>query len=168
VDLFAGFEWKVVSPRLYRLICQGQFNGKDEHYRDFIIGIPVFLTAENIALGQNDMDYVLGPQIKTTSYFYNTMGLRYAFVGSVEDDVALDRMLRYLYEGMYKMVVHGFTVPSQCFRNQLRLLNNQIYCNFDDEDQDCARLKWEPFNKQFSAPPLDGAEVIELSSYCKG
>lgn len=97
VDLFAGFEWKVVSPRLYKLICQGQFKGKDEHYRDFMIGIPVFLRNENIALGQNDMDYVLGLQTKTTAYFYNTMGLKYAFMGSVEEDVTLDQMLRYLY-----------------------------------------------------------------------
>jgi hypothetical protein len=113
------------------------------------------------------MEYILGAQVKANAYFYNTLGLKSAFIGAVEGKLGLDCILRYLFEGLYKMAVHELGEPSKCFRNQLRLLNKKIYCNFDDKDQNCARLEWEPFNKLFSEPPADGVEVIELSSFCK-
>jgi hypothetical protein len=42
-ELFGDFEWKVVSPQLYKFICQNDFFKRGELYRDHIIGVPIFL-----------------------------------------------------------------------------------------------------------------------------
>jgi hypothetical protein len=58
--------------------------------------------------------------------------------------------MRYLFEGLNKMGLYEINYPSKCFRNQIRLLNNKVYCNFEDEEQNCAKLKWESFNRFYN------------------
>lgn len=115
-----------------------------------MVGMPVLLKQNDVRAGQNEMDYSLGNQVKISAYFYNTLGLKYAFIGAVQKKINFDRVLRYLFDGLNKMAVHGFTTPSKNFRNQLRIHNQQIYYNFDDEEQNCAKLNWQPFNKLFN------------------
>jgi hypothetical protein len=40
---FDNFEWKVISPRLYRLISQNNYEKKGKIFKNNIIGIPAFI-----------------------------------------------------------------------------------------------------------------------------
>jgi hypothetical protein len=48
-----------------------------------MVGMPVLLKQNDVRAGQNEMDYSLGNQVKISAYFYNTLGLKYAFIGAV-------------------------------------------------------------------------------------